>query len=153
MRSRSVVVRFVSSAHPTRAAWLLVTRLPQLQTTPALLVLVLSWAFSDVVRYAWAAAASWSGDALHALTRARYTLFLPAYPLGAGAEWVLLRAARPLFTGASGELVRLPNAANFAFDYSLFLGVVLLLYPVAFAHMYGHMLAQRRRKLGKAKVI
>ena len=135
------VLQFAGRGH----AWLLVTLYPALQTHRAADVLVLSWALSDVTRYGWAARQSFPF-----LTYLRYTLFLVLYPLGAGAEWVLLYVARArsLTSGRLG----LPNALNFACDYSAFLVLVLGCYPFLFSSMYSHMLRQRRRKLGPQKL-
>jgi very-long-chain (3R)-3-hydroxyacyl-CoA dehydratase len=120
--------------------------LPELQASSAVTLLLLSWAGSDVVRYAWAATSSLQLEA-RALSYARYTLFLVAYPLGATAEWLLLLAARPSF--ADGQVaLRMPNALNCACDYHSFLGALIAAYPLLFAHMFAHMLRQRRKKFG-----
>jgi very-long-chain (3R)-3-hydroxyacyl-CoA dehydratase len=73
------------------------------------------------------------------LTWARYSLFIITYPVGAACEWVLLLAALKL------------NALNCSFEYSLFLRLVLVVYPPLFTLMYMHVMAQRQRKLAKKK--
>lgn len=138
-------VQFAGRGH----TWLLVTRLPALQLAGApLQLMVLAWAFSDAFRYAWAAAQS-RGASAPLLTYVRYTLFLVAYPAGTCGEWLLLRLARRELAASGGVALPLPNALNFSFDYVAFLSGLMVVYPVLFAHMYGHMLKQRRLKLGR----
>jgi|APGre2960657444_1045066.scaffolds.fasta_scaffold04703_4 very-long-chain (3R)-3-hydroxyacyl-CoA dehydratase len=127
--------------------WLLVRRLPELQTSAALAVLVLAWSCADVVRYSWAAAGC-IGKTPQVLTWLRYTAFILLYPLGAGAEMALMFQAVPA-AGAGLRRVSLPNTLNASFDYRLFLLTTLLLYPLLFLQLYTHMLGQRRKKLLK----
>ena len=125
--------------------WGLVTQLPELQSSPAVVLLLLCWSLSDVVRYAWATLSS-LGCCPAALTTLRYTAFIPLYPLGAGAEVALQWQALPAATAGFGR-VTMPNAWNASFDYARFLFVVLLAYPLLWAQLYSHMFRQRRAKL------
>ena len=125
---------------------------PELQSSPALVPLFLAWAAADVVRYAWYAAAALSptGEAPGALTWARYSAFVPLYPLGVFAgEMPLIKAAIPLVSERGLWSVEMPNELNFAFSYAAFctLGLYVLL-PAAFAHLYTHMLRARGKRLG-----
>lgn len=129
--------------------WWLVTQLPELQRSPAVVLLLLCWSLSDVVRYAWATLST-LGRCPAALTALRYTVFIPLYPLGAGAEVALQWLALPAASAGLGR-IDLPNAWNVAFDYARFLYVVLLAYPLLWAQLYRHMLRQRSAKLPRPK--
>jgi very-long-chain (3R)-3-hydroxyacyl-CoA dehydratase len=111
-------------------------------------VLILCWALADVIRYAWASLST-LGVCPHALTVLRYTAFMPLYPLGAGAEVLLMALALPA-SHAGFRRVVMPNAWNFAFDNARFLFAVLLAYPPLWALLYSHMWRQRAKKLGVA---
>ena len=132
--------------------FLIVGAVSELHSSPAVVPLFLSWAAADVVRYAWYAAAALSptNEAPGALTWARYSAFIPLYPLGVFAgEMPLIKAAIPLIEKRKLWSVEMPNEFNFAFSYSIFctLGLYVLL-PAAFAHLYMHMLRARGKWLG-----
>ena len=132
--------------------FLIVGALPQLRDSPALAPLFLAWAAADIVRYAWYAAAALSpnNEAPGPLTWARYSAFIPLYPLGVFAgEMPLIKAAIPLIREKKLFSVEMPNEYNFAFSYAAFctLGLYVLL-PAAFAHLYTHMLRARGKRLG-----
>ena len=57
----------------------------------------------------------------------RYSCFIPLYPLGIIGEALLTVRALPYIRQRSLFSVRLPNAANFAFDYHWFCLVSALL--------------------------
>ena len=76
----------------------------------------------QVVRYPWYAA-SLAGGAPGWLTWARYSAFLPLYPVGVASEMWLLFSGLPAARGRRLHSVALPNTWNFAFDYSYFLVV------------------------------
>jgi Protein tyrosine phosphatase-like protein, PTPLA len=86
----------------------------------------------QVVRYPWYAA-SLAGGAPGWLTWARYTAFLPLYPVGVASEMWLLAGGLPAARGRRLHSVALPNKWNFAFDYSWFLMVrSFSVFPVSF---------------------
>ena len=61
--------------------------IPALQSTPAAGVLILAWALTEVIRYpSYALGQSCPGW----LNWLRYTIFIPLYPIGAGAEMKLM---------------------------------------------------------------
>ena len=55
----------------------------------------------------------------------RYTAFIPLYPVGVVGEMSAVYAALPAIRARGLRTVRLPNPANFAFDYATFLSVSL----------------------------
>ena len=56
-------------------------------------------------------------------TPCRYTAFIPLYPLGVACEMALMWLALPLLASDGRWSIRLPNAANYAFDYAVFIRV------------------------------
>ncbi len=75
-----------------------------------------------MVRYPWYAA-SLAGGAPNALTWARYSAFLPLYPIGVVSEMWLIYKGLPAVRQRQLHSVSLPHPWNFAFDYSYFLMV------------------------------
>ena len=65
--------------------------------------MVLSWALTEVVRYAFYACALLGAEP-RALVRLRYTLFYALYPSGAGSEAFLIFATLPRPLGAAALL-------------------------------------------------
>lgn len=128
--------------------WFVLTQVAALHSHPATLALLLAWALSDVVRYAWAALTV-LGLCPRSLTWLRYTIFIPLYPAGTLAELTLLVRAVPAAT--AGSVVRhlaLPNVLNVSFDYSFFLLFVLIIYPACWLHLYRHVFRQRAKLFG-----
>lgn len=113
-------------------------------------ILVLAWALTEIIRYP-----SYVGALVGAcpswLTWLRYTVFVPLYPLGAGAEMKLMYDAREHARRTKMFAITMPNAFNFAFDYPTFLNVLLVAYPFLFYSLYAYMFVQRRKKLGSTK--
>ena len=142
---RSGVVGNVAQWAGRTHCWWLVTRLPELQRSPAVVAMLFCWSLSDVVRYAWALLSTLR-VCTASLTTLRYTAFIPLYPLGAAAELMLMALALPAAAAGFGS-VAMPNRWNFALDYARFLFAVMLLYPPLWLQLYGHMFRQRRSKL------
>ena len=80
----------------------------------------------------------------------RYTIFIPLYPIGAGAEMKLMYDSLPSMRASKMYSYAMPNALNVAFDYPTFLCAVLLVYPIPFYSLYVYMFAQRKKKLGSS---
>ena len=118
--------------------------------TPAATALILAWAMTEVIRYP-----SYVGSLVGVnpkwLTWLRYTVFVPLYPLGAGAEMKLMYDARAYARKTKMYAIEMPNAFNLAFDYPSFLNGLLVVYPFLFYSLYAYMFAQRRKKLGQGK--
>ena len=137
-----VLGNFAQWAGRTHCWWLVVAR-PELSKSAAIVVLMLTWSLADVIRYSWAAL----GHACpRALTVLRYSAFVVLYPLGAGAEVVLMALALPA-AKAGFRRVRMPNAWNVGFDYGSFLFCVLIAYPWLWAILYKSLFRQRQKKL------
>jgi very-long-chain (3R)-3-hydroxyacyl-CoA dehydratase len=122
-----------------------------LWSTLAASVLVLAWALTEIIRYP-SYAGSILGKCPKWLNWLRYTIFIPLYPLGAGAEMKLMYDVRATATKTNMYKVAMPNKYNFGFDYVVFLNGLLIIYPFLFHSLYAYMFAQRRKKLRGEKV-
>ena len=121
-----------------------------LQKTTAAGVLILCWAITECVRYPCYALGILNATPKW-LLYLRYTLFIPLYPLGAASEMKLMYDSIGFVKRVEMYYVHMPNVLNFAFDYSWFLYLVLVVYPFMFAQLYFYMFHQRRRKLKTKK--
>jgi very-long-chain (3R)-3-hydroxyacyl-CoA dehydratase len=131
--------------------WGVIDPLPALRAHPALVSMVGAWALTEIPRYAFFASAAAAGaPAPHWLGLVRYSTFIPLYPIGAGSEMVLLFLALPELRRTGLYSVSMPNVANFAFDFTTFCTVNLVLYVPGLPHMYMHMMRQRRKYVASA---
>lgn len=117
---------------------------------PAAAGMMLCWCASEVIRYPWyaAGAADPARGPPRWLTWLRYSAFVPLYPLGVACELWAIWAALPALRRERRWSVQMPNAANFAFDYSVFISAMALLYPYLFWGQYSSLLRTRAKKLG-----
>jgi very-long-chain (3R)-3-hydroxyacyl-CoA dehydratase len=81
----------------------------------------------------------------------RYNSFLVCYPTGMLAEVMVLLACANLLKSRDDYSIRMPNAANFAFDIRYFLYSLLPIYGVGFPRVYTYLLRQRRSYLQARK--
>lgn len=117
-------------------------------TSPGLPLCILAWSITEIIRYAYYAL-NLVDIVPSSLTFLRYSTFLVMYPLGITGELLCMYHSldeifeKKLFT------VSMPNAWNFAFNYYYFLIFYMFLYIPLFPVLFGHMLSQRRKMLGK----
>ncbi|KAI8469875.1 MAG: tyrosine phosphatase-like protein [Monoraphidium minutum] len=130
----------------SNALYRIAQAIPELHSNPAAPLMLACWSLGEVVRYPWYAATA-AGACPGWLTWLRYSAFIPIYPAGVVAEMVLMFRALPLIRARRLFSVAMPNALNFAFDYEVFMTVVLLLYPYLWWGLYSTLLRQRRKKL------
>ena len=124
--------------------------IPELHSNPAVGVLFLAWAITEVIRYPTYAL---SEDCPRWLTWLRYNIFIPMYPIGFLSEMKLMFDGLSIMRTEQLYTVTMPNIYNFAFDYPTFIVGLLLAYPLFGYSLYVYMLAQRKKKLapGEAK--
>lgn len=70
--------------------------------------------------------------------------------MGVIAEMKLMWDALPGLAKSGAYSIGLPNAWNFAFSYSAFIKLVLLVYPFLWWQLYSQLLSQRRKKVGSS---
>eukprot|EP00798_Chlamydomonas_sp_ICE-L_P020085 gene20085-26802_t len=105
------------------------------------------WAVAEVVRYPWYALTC-IGQCPTWLTWLRYTAFIPLYPVGVVCEMALLVLALPTLEADGRWSLRMPNNMNWGFEYSVFIKVVLAIYPFMWWNLYSTLLTQRKKRLG-----
>eukprot|EP00164_Ancoracysta_twista_P002421 GFYU01003205.1.p1 GENE.GFYU01003205.1~~GFYU01003205.1.p1 ORF type:complete len:217 (+),score=65.11 GFYU01003205.1:62-712(+) len=130
--------------------WLILDLVPETTTSVFVTTLLTAWSVTEVVRYAFYGL-NLVGDVPYVITYLRYTLFLVLYPLGVMSEMALTYLAMPFIKERQILTVTLPNWFNYSFDYYLYCGVLLVIYPFGLWMLYSYMLAQRKKVLGKVK--
>lgn len=113
----------------------------------SLVSLLTAWALSEVIRYGFFALKE-LGAVPYFATWARYSGFILLYPLGVSSELTMAWFALPAIAAKGLGSVRMPNAANFAFDYHTACVLTMLSYLPGLPHLYGYMLTQRKKVLG-----
>lgn len=113
--------------------------------------MVIAWACSEIIRYSFYAF-NLLGSVPSFVQWVRYSGFLVLYPMGISGEMMNMYNALP-FIGENNSLsIAMPNSYNFAFNYYGFVIFSLLLfYPMGTYVLYGYMLSQRKKVLGKKK--
>ncbi|PCH36163.1 PTPLA-domain-containing protein [Wolfiporia cocos MD-104 SS10] len=131
----------------------------QTRTHPLYASMVLSWALTEVVRYAFYAC-TLLGREPRALLWLRYTLFFVLYPTGAGSEAGLIYASLPApppsipFLSAGWYRWALPLTWPFSTPrwvealHDDFRAVMFLIWWPGLYVMYTYMMKQRRKVLG-----
>jgi len=122
----------------------------ELQNSAATTILFTAWAMTEIIRYPQYALTS-LGVCPGWLTWARYTVFIPLYPIGVVAEISLMYKALAFVKKRNLHNLRMPNQFNFAFDYHNFVICLLLLYPFLWWSLYSYMWRQRKKKVGQKK--
>eukprot|EP00294_Goniomonas_avonlea_P009423 CAMPEP_0114556492 /NCGR_PEP_ID=MMETSP0114-20121206/9320_1 /TAXON_ID=31324 /ORGANISM="Goniomonas sp, Strain m" /LENGTH=212 /DNA_ID=CAMNT_0001741705 /DNA_START=6 /DNA_END=644 /DNA_ORIENTATION=- len=136
----------VSAAFPQFFARGIVTfvafSIPEVQRHTSIDVMLVAWSLTEIVRYLYYGInASWFLDPPAWLIWARYTTFLPLYPLGAIAEcWLIVTSFQyqrvsPLLPPPFGTAL-----LYFCYAYSV------IIWP-GLAYMYTYMLKMRKRNL------
>jgi very-long-chain (3R)-3-hydroxyacyl-CoA dehydratase len=103
----------------------------------------------EVPRYAFYALSLVSTPG-YAAKFVRYSLFLVLYPSGISGEVLSILAALPYIASRKLFAYPMPNALNFAFDYSAFCYFILATYVPGSYIMYNYMLTQRKKQLAPA---
>lgn len=112
--------------------------------------LLYAWAITEVIRYFFYAIKEALGEMpFRKLLWARYTAFMPLYPLGVASELTMVWLALPTIERDRPWSVSLPNSFNFAFDYYWLCIILSVIYIPGLPHMYLYMLRQRRKMLSK----
>lgn len=137
---------------------LVATLFPKSCESVMMFVMLVSWAFTEVVRYGYYVLKSpFVNYYPRAATFLRYSLFLVLYPAGVAGELTLLWRTLQYFHSLDSRTryqlysISLPNAWNFEFYFYHFLIVGILLYIPIFPILFSHMLAQRRKYLSHEK--
>jgi hypothetical protein len=108
------------------------------------------WSVTEVVRYSWYAVNT-AGVKIFPLTWLRYSTFLLLYPLGITGELGTVYKALPEMTRLASEPCGLSGSAGILAVgvYKLGFPGLLGVYAICFPMLFGLMLAQRKKALGK----
>ncbi|XP_026323874.1 very-long-chain (3R)-3-hydroxyacyl-CoA dehydratase hpo-8 [Hyposmocoma kahamanoa] len=116
--------------------------------SPGLPLCILAWSITEIIRYAYYAL-NIVNTVPQGLLFLRYSTFLVLYPVGITGELLCMYHALPEINEKKLFTISMPNSWNFAFNYYYFLIFYMLLYIPLFPVLFGHMLTQRRKMLGK----
>jgi len=144
----SVPVTFQQVFSRVYVTWAILHLFPTTRVSVGVLLLLLTWTVTEMIRYSMYAVQQVSSSTPYFLTWLRYTFFIVAYPTGVSGELLCSYQAfqEALKTGAYS--VTLPNVMNATFWFPLVIAVIGLMYIPLFPPMYLHMFAQRRKVLG-----
>ncbi|KAH8119282.1 PTPLA-domain-containing protein [Phellopilus nigrolimitatus] len=126
--------------------WGVAERFEAARTSPLYASMVLAWALTEVVRYAFYAC-SLLGAEPRALRWLRYSTFFVLYPLGAGSEAFVNYATLPRSSPVPSLGAWARGSVWAPADYVR--GALFLLWWPGLYVMYTYMMAQRRKVLGK----
>lgn len=144
----SVVLTAFQVASRLFLTWAIAHSVPQVQDNPGVTAFVLAWSITEVIRYSFYAFSLL--DRLPYIVQwCRYTFFFILYPIGVTGELVSIYSSLRHVAKSGLYSVSMPNVFNFAFDFHLFLIVVMLSYIPIFPQLYFHMVRQRKKVIGR----
>ncbi|KAJ0181172.1 hypothetical protein K1T71_003257 [Dendrolimus kikuchii] len=116
--------------------------------SPGLPLAILAWSITEIIRYAYYAL-NIVNFVPQLLLFTRYSTFLLLYPIGITGELLCMYHSLDEIKEKQLLTISMPNSWNFIFNYYYFLIFYMFLYLPLFPVLFGHMLAQRRKMLGK----
>lgn len=118
------------------------------QTSPGLPLAIIAWSITEIIRYGYYALNLVKIVPSFLLTL-RYSTFLLLYPIGVTGELLCMYYSLPEIAEKKIWTVSMPNSYNFIFNYHYFIMFYMFLYLPLFPILFGHMMAQRKKMLGK----
>jgi hypothetical protein len=110
--------------------------------------MIMAWAASEVIRYAFYVCNLLFGSVPAPLKWARYSGFTILYPLGISGEMVTMYKVLPYVQRTGALSVAMPNAYNAVWHYpSIIYFLLTAVWPPGAYIMYSYMLGQRRKAL------
>jgi len=146
VRSNPFIV-FIQIISRVFLVWGVANYIPHAQLTPGILLAVIAWSITEIIRYGYYALNLFNSSP-NWLTWCRYSFFIVLYPLGVAGELItIMKAMLTIYSEPqrSQYSILLPNKLNFGLDYFYFLCVVVSAYAY-FPSMYKHMLKQRSKQ-------
>lgn len=116
--------------------------------SPGLPLCIIAWSITEIIRYSYYTLNLFN-TVPQTLLFLRYSTFLILYPIGITGELMCMYHSLDEVVEKQLFTVSMPNAWNVVFNYYYFLVVYMFMYIPGFPVLYGHMLAQRRKMLGK----
>eukprot|EP00892_Ulva_mutabilis_P007699 jgi/Ulvmu1/5300/UM022_0094.1 len=143
-----VLMNFLQWTARSHALFLAVNPEPSLHAHPAAALMLFSWGLGEACRYPWYTLTQ-LGNCPFAITWLRYSGFVVMYPLGLVAELWCMWMIIPIVATTRRLSLDMPNPANMAYDYAMFLRVVLVVQPLVWLQLYSSLWRQRNTKLSK----
>ncbi|KAJ6678776.1 PTPLA DOMAIN PROTEIN [Salix viminalis] len=131
--------------------WVILYSVPEIQSHFLVTSLVISWSITESIRYSFFGMKEVLGFAPSWLMWLRYSTFLLLYPTGISSEVGLIYFALPSIKESDKYCIRMPNKWNFSFDNFYAAILALGIYIPGSPHLFGYMLAQRKKALSKSK--
>ncbi|KAG5241089.1 hypothetical protein OIU77_003591 [Salix suchowensis] len=131
--------------------WVILYSVPEIQSHFLVTSLVISWSITESIRYSFFGMKEVLGFAPSWLLWLRYSTFLLLYPTGISSEVGLVYFALPYIKESDKYCIRMPNKWNFSFDNFYAAILALGIYIPGSPHLFGYMLAQRKKALSKSK--
>lgn len=150
VRSSSVatVTQVVSRLH---IVWLIWRLIPAARSTNAFVITVVAWTLTELIRYSFYAIQATCRFVWFPLVWLRYSIFIPAYPLGILGEVICIWTSLD-FLRSTPSLrtypVPMPNILNFHVDLFALYWAILIGYLPGSVYLYMHMVNRRARVLG-----
>ncbi|WIA16400.1 hypothetical protein OEZ85_013092 [Tetradesmus obliquus] len=142
----SPVTNFLQWLGRANALFMFAVGIPELQHLSCAPLMLIVWSLGEMIRYPW-----YGLQLLHAcpawLTWLRYNAFLLLYPTGVVSEMLLLWKGLPYLRSRDLYSIHMPNKYNFAWDYAIFIQIMLVLYPYLWWGNFSSLLRQRSKKL------
>eukprot|EP01023_Acetabularia_acetabulum_P027443 TRINITY_DN2599_c0_g1_i1.p1 TRINITY_DN2599_c0_g1~~TRINITY_DN2599_c0_g1_i1.p1 ORF type:complete len:262 (-),score=18.90 TRINITY_DN2599_c0_g1_i1:102-887(-) len=145
-------VAFIQWLGRWNVIYFVVHNVPDVQDIAATGVLILAWSLAEVCRYPWYFLNLCNIES-KAMTYLRYSAFIPLYPLGVAAEIILVYKSLVYIKERKIYTIALPNQWNFAFDFEIFLKILLVVYLIPFLYLYMYMFSSRRKRLCTQKKV
>ncbi|KAM3966810.1 3-hydroxyacyl-CoA dehydratase 1 [Aphomia sociella] len=118
--------------------------------SPGIPLCILAWSVTEIVRYGY-----YTLNLVDAVPQIllflRYTTFIILYPVGVTGELLCMYYALDEIAEKKIATVLMPNDWNILFSYYYFIIFYMFLYVPLFPVLFGHMMAQRKKMLGKSK--
>nr|XP_022304852.1 very-long-chain (3R)-3-hydroxyacyl-CoA dehydratase 2-like isoform X1 [Crassostrea virginica] len=128
--------------------WAITYSVPSSQTSYGVFLFITAWTITEIIRYSFYFF-NLLGGVPAIIVWCRYTFFIVLYPIGVTGELITVYSSLKEVQAKKLYFLQLPNAANVAFNYYYFLIFFMIMYIPIFPQLYTHMLAQRKKVLGK----
>eukprot|EP00045_Choanoeca_perplexa_P010842 m.112504 g.112504 ORF g.112504 m.112504 type:complete len:779 (-) comp15412_c0_seq2:1424-3760(-) len=128
---------------------------PRVMGTLQFFTMSLAWSVTEVVRYNWYWTKALFGDAPYPLTWCRYSFFYILYPLGVSSELACIWKAVSYLDELKADKLMPSNPETNQFlnhvgsSYNYTVMALIVLYPIFFPVLFMHMVAQRKKTLGR----
>lgn len=122
----------------------------ELHSSAVVYFLFMAWALVETIRYPFYVVSLFRKK-FYWLSWLRYSCWVVLYPVGLTCEGLIVFKSIPLVAKSGILSISLPNSMNFAFSFSYFLWIYIILLIFGGSYMMKHLRILRARKLGYRK--